>query len=180
MDYTWLTTSWTAILMVIISSIGIYIAVIFFTRLSGLRSFSKMSSFDFAMTVAVGSLVASAILTNDPPLSQAVIALGALYALQIGIAKLRGISPLVDNLVDNQPILLMRGAQILDENLKSTKVTHDDLRAKLREANVTDFSQIKAVVLETTGDISVLHTRDSSQVLDDDLLSNVKGWDVEK
>ena len=177
MDYSWLTTSWTAILMVIISSIGIYAAVILFTRLSGLRSFSKMSSFDFAMTVAVGSLIATAIIAKDPPLFQAIVALGALYVLQIGIAKLRGISPLIDNLVDNQPILLMKGAQILDENLKITKVTPDDLRAKLREANVTDFKQIKAVVLETTGDISVLHTTDSSQELDDNLLSNVRGWD---
>ena len=177
MDYSWLTTSWTAILMVIISSIGIYAAVILFTRLSGLRSFSKMSSFDFAMTVAVGSLIATAIIAKDPPLFQAIVALGALYVLQIGIAKLRGISPLIDNLVDNQPILLMKGAQILDENLKITKVTPDDLRAKLREANVTDFNQIKAVVLETTGDISVLHTTDSSQELDDNLLSNVRGWD---
>jgi len=59
------------------------------------------------------------------------------------------------------------GPLILDENLKATKVTPDDLRAKLREANVTDYRQIKAVVLETTGDISVLHTKDSSQILDD-------------
>lgn len=177
MDYSWLTTSWTVILMVIISAIGIYIAVILFTRLSGLRSFSKMSSFDFAMTVAVGSVIATTVLDENISLIQAIVGLGALYALQIGVAKLRGVSPLIDNLVDNQPILLMKGPQILDENLKSTKVTPNDLRAKLREANVTDFSQIKAVVLETTGDISVLHTTDSSQVLDDNILFNVKGWD---
>ena len=164
--------------MVIISSIGIYIAVILFTRLSGLRSFSKMSSFDFAMTVAVGSVIAATILNENIPLILAIVGLGALYVLQIGVAKLRGISPLINNLVDNQPVLLMKGSHILEENLKSTKVTPDDLRAKLREANVTDFSQILAVVLETTGDISVLHTKDSSQELDDDLLTNVKGWDV--
>ena len=164
--------------MVIISSIGIYIAVILFTRLSGLRSFSKMSSFDFAMTVAVGSVIAATILNENIPLILAIVGLGALYVLQIGVAKLRGISPLINNLVDNQPVLLMKGSHILEENLKSTKVTPDDLRAKLREANVTDFSQILAVVLETTGDISVLHTKDSSQELDDELLTNVRGWDI--
>ncbi len=176
MDYSWLTTTWTEIIMVLISAIGIYIAVILFTRLSGLRSFSKMSSFDFAMTVAVGSLIATTILTEDPPLIQAIIGLGALYILQIGIAKLRGVSPLINKLVDNQPILLMKGQHMLDENLKATKVTPDDLRAKLREANVTDLSQIKAVIMETTGDISVLHSNDTSQKLNDFLLSDVKGW----
>lgn len=71
----------------------------------------------------------------------------------------------------------MKGPNMIDKNLKATKVTPDDLRAKLREANVTDLSQIKAVVLETTGDISVLHSKDTSQKLDDYLLYNVKGWD---
>lgn len=178
MDYSWITTTWTEIIMELISAAGIYIAVILFTRLSGLRSFSKMSSFDFTMTVAVGSLIATTILTEDPPLIQAIIGLGALYILQIGIAKLRGISPLVSKLVDNQPTLLMKGKHMIDQNLKATKVTPDDIRAKLREANVTDLSQIKAVVLETTGDISVHHSKVSSKKLDGFLLSDVKGWNV--
>lgn len=173
----WIITNWNDVLMVIISSFGIYFCVILFTRISGLRSFSKMSSFDFAMTVAVGSMVATTILMEDPPLLLAIVALAMLYALQISVAKLRGISEIVDNLVDNQPILLMRGTEVLDDNMKSTKVTYDDLRAKLREANVTQLLQVKAVVLETTGDISVLHNDDPDHELDDELLSNVKGWD---
>jgi len=174
----WITTNWTDVLMVIISSIGIYICVILFTRISGLRSFSKMSSFDFAMTVAVGSLIATTILMDDPPLLLAIVALATLYILQIGVAKLRGISEFVDNLVDNQPVLLMKGTTILDENLKKEKVTLDDLRAKLREANVTQLKQVKAVILETTGDISVLHHNDEEHQLEDELLENVKGWDT--
>ncbi|MEX2351358.1 MAG: YetF domain-containing protein [Balneolaceae bacterium] len=176
MDYSWITTSWTAIVMVFISAFTIYVTLICFTRIAGLRSFSKMSGFDFAITVAVGSLVATTIISENPPLFQAIIALGILYVLRNFLAKLREISPLIRKLVDNQPTLLMKGPHLLDENLRKTKVTLDDLRAKLREANVTDLNQIKAVVLETTGDISVLHSKDSSQKVDDDILSNVKGW----
>jgi uncharacterized membrane protein YcaP (DUF421 family) len=69
----------------------------------------------------------------------------------------------------------MRGTEILHDNMKSAKVTHNDLRAKLREANVTQLLQVKAVVLETTGDISVLHNDDPNHKLDDELLLNVKG-----
>lgn len=177
MDLTWINTTWTDILMVIISSISIYISVIVFTRLSGLRSFSKMSSFDFAMTIAVGSLITTTVLTANPPLFLAMVALAIIYILQIIVAKLRGISSFIDNLVDNQPVLLMRGTEILDNNMKSTKITYDDLRSKLREANVSQLSQVKAVVLETTGDISVLHNDDPDHELEDELLFNVKGWD---
>lgn len=174
MDYTWLITSWSAVLMVILTTIGIYITLIVYTRLAGLRSFSKMSSFDFAMTVAVGSLIASTILTQNPPLIQAMVALAMLYILQMTVARLRGTSQAISRAVDNQPLLLMRGSEILEKNLKEAKVTHDDLRAKLREANVTQLSQVKAVVMETTGDVSVLHHEDEEHTLDLVLLKDVR------
>lgn len=61
--------------------------------------------------------------------------------------------------MDNSPLLLMDGATVLENNLRKARVTRGDLRSKLREANVTRLSQVKAVVFETTGNISVLHER---------------------
>jgi uncharacterized membrane protein YcaP (DUF421 family) len=58
----------------------------------------------------------------------------------------------------------MDGATILEDNLRKARVTRGDLRSKLREANVTDLSQLKAVVFETTGDISVLHKEDGQSL----------------
>ncbi|MBN2733057.1 MAG: DUF421 domain-containing protein [Balneolaceae bacterium] len=177
MDLSWINTSWTAVLMVFLSTAGIYISVIVFTRIAGLRSFSKMSSFDFAITVAIGSVIASTILAKDPPLIQAIVALGFLYLFQIGVASLRGSSSIMSALVNNKPLLLMRDETILEHNLKEAKVTHSDLRAKLREANVTQLNQVKAVVMEATGDVSVLHHKDADHELDDILLKEVRGWE---
>jgi uncharacterized membrane protein YcaP (DUF421 family) len=173
MDYTWINTTWVAVAMVVLSTIGIYISLICFTRIAGLRSFSKMSSFDFAITVAIGSLIASTILAKDPPLLLAIVALGILFVVQMVVASLRGSSTIMSKLVDNQPLLLMDNERMLEENLKKAKVTHADLRAKLREANVTQMSQIKAVVMEATGDISVLHHQDEEHELDPILLKEV-------
>ncbi|MCW9708333.1 DUF421 domain-containing protein [Fodinibius salsisoli] len=177
MDLSWITTSWMSVWMVIVSTVGIYFALIAFTRLAGLRSFSKMSSFDFAITVAFGSILASTILAKDPPLFQAVIGLGTLYVIQMIVANLRGNSTIMSSLVDNEPLLLMRGSDILEDNLKKAKVTHADLHAKLREANATQLSQVKAVVMEATGDIAVLHHEDPTHELDGQLLKGVRGWD---
>jgi uncharacterized membrane protein YcaP (DUF421 family) len=68
----------------------------------------------------------------------------------------------------------MKGSEILWRNLKAHRVTEADLYAKLREANIVDMKQVLAVVLETTGDISVLHTDRDGQVLDDSVLKYVK------
>ena len=176
MDFSWINTSWTAVLMIVLSSAGIYISVIILTKIAGLRSFSKMSSFDFAITVSFGSIIASVVVAKDPPLLQAVVALAALYLFQMIVASLRGRSSLISKLVDNEPILLMRGQEILHDNLKEARVTHDDLRSKLREANVTRMSQVYAVIMEATGDISVMHNDSDEHELDDILLKGVRGW----
>ena len=51
----------------------------------------------------------------------------------------------------------MDGADIIHSNLQTARIHEGQLIAKLREANVFNFSQVIAVVMETTGDISVLH-----------------------
>ncbi|PRX52419.1 DUF421 domain-containing protein [Salegentibacter salegens] len=161
----WFEASWTSILAIFLTAGGIYMAIIIFTRIAGKRSFSKMSSFDFAMTVAVGSILATTILSASVSLIHGIVGLAAVYILQISAAILRRFS-WFQEAIDNSPLLLMDGKKILHENLKKARVTEGDLRSKLREANVLDLSQVRAVVFETTGDISVLHTSNKDQELE--------------
>ncbi|MGB3608583.1 YetF domain-containing protein, partial [Psychroserpens sp.] len=63
----------------------------------------------------------------------------------------------VQQLMDNKPTLLMKDGTIIEGSLDKCHVTESDLKAKLREANVIHLSEVKAVVFESTGDISVLH-----------------------
>lgn len=172
MTESWLSTSWPQVWLVIGSTLAIFLAVITYTRIAGLRSFSKMSGFDFASTVAVGSLMATVSITSAS-LVNGLIGLGTLYAGQVLIALLRRRTS-IEQLVDNRPLLLMAGEEILHDNLRRSRIAQRDIVAKLREANVTHPSQILAVVLETTGDVSVLH---GDGPLDGSLLEGVRGAD---
>jgi len=132
--------------------------VIVFVRIAGLRAFSKMTAFDFVVTVATGSLLASAATaTGWPAFIQAVVAIAALLAAQYLLARLRQLSNFVDGLIGNEPLLLMRNGEFVDEAMRKSRVARSDVYAKLREANALDLAAVRAVVLETTGDISVLH-----------------------
>jgi uncharacterized membrane protein YcaP (DUF421 family) len=132
--------------------------VVLVVRVIGLRTFSKMTAFDFVVTVASGSLLAGASqATSWSAFAQANIAIASLLGFQYIVARLRRSSDGFQALVQNSPVLLMRDGEILQAALTATRVAEDDLIAKLREANVLDFSEVRAVVLETTGDISVLH-----------------------
>lgn len=168
----WFEASWTSVIAICITSIFIYLAVIVFTRIAGKRSFSKMSSFDFAMTVAIGSILASTILSKSVSLIEGTVGLAMVYILQISVATLRQATN-VEKYIGNNPMLLMDGTQILHENLKKSRVTESDLRSKLREANVLEMSQVRAVVFEATGDISVLHTKDENVELEDWIMKGV-------
>jgi uncharacterized membrane protein YcaP (DUF421 family) len=82
--------------------------------------------------------------------------MAALFAVQFTVAYARQRVPVFDGLVQNTPTLLMRDGKILHTALRKTRVTQADLMAKLRAANVVSLGSVRAVVLETTVDISVL------------------------
>lgn len=165
-----LATSWGEVGIVALSTIAIFVAVILSTRIVGLRSFSKMSAFDFAMTIAVGSIMATVAVTATS-LPAGLVGLAVLCAVQYLIAQLRRRAHF-STVVDNQPMLLMRDGEVIADALDAVQLTTDDLRAKLREANVLRYEQVRAVVMETTGDVTVLH---GSEELDPQLLRNVIG-----
>lgn len=135
----------------------VIITIVLLCRLQGLRSFSKMSGFDFAITVSIGSVLAGAVTTPKTQLHIFIVALASLFAVQFIITRLRVASQGVQNTVDNAPLLVMEDGHALPRNLRKAGMSESDLWAKLREANAYDLANVRAVVMETTGDVSVLH-----------------------
>ena len=133
-----------------------------------------MTGFDFVITVAIGNIIAMTVNTGSPSLLVGAILLLILYALNYIITYLRYKSISIEKLIENKPIMIMRDGVVLKENLKKSKVTESELQSKLREANVLTLSQVKAVILETTGDVSVLHTDKEDIEIADYILEGIK------
>ena len=169
----WLLAPWDVLLKTAASAVIIFTIIIVYVRITGLRTFAKMSSFDFASTIAIGSILASVVLGTDTSLLKGAVALGTILIFKQVYTTFKLKSDAFENFAENDPILLMDGSEILYENLKKTNVSESDLIAKLREANVIRLDQVMAVVLETTGDISVLH-QEGKEPLDDILLQDVQ------
>lgn len=151
----WLHISQEQLVGIPVSVLLIYLSLLVLIKLNGLRSFSKMSAHDFAVTIAIGSILASSALQKEPSILQGVLAIASFLVLQslYSLWRVKRNKPHLEN----QALLIMDGPKILHDNLKSAKMTEDDLIAKLREANVLDLNQVKAAVLESTGDVSILH-----------------------
>ena len=130
-----------------------------------------MTVFDFAVTVAIGLLFAGASQATDwAGFAQPTLAIAVLLGSQHGLARLRKSSSGFAATIQNDSALLMRDGEINQTSLDKTSVIEDDLVANFREANVMNYTEVRAVVLETTGDISVLH----GDKLDDRLLQGVQ------
>ncbi|KEJ97755.1 Protein of unknown function [Pseudosulfitobacter pseudonitzschiae] len=147
------------------------VVILILTRINGLRSFSKMSGHDFVITVAMGSVLASVVVGTDTVVAIGIAAIVALFVVQSVIGRLRTHFDVMRTAVDNTPLLVMEDGAFLDHNLTMAKLTRADLIGKLREANVLRLDEVRAVVFEPTGDISVLH---GDRTVQDDLLEGVR------
>ncbi|RNL84884.1 DUF421 domain-containing protein [Halostreptopolyspora alba] len=165
-------TSWETVVIVLVSAPAAYLVLVAFSRIAGLRSFSQMTNFDLAATVAFGSMLATTIVNSNISLLQGVVAMGALFGAQALMARTRLRSRL-ERVLDNRPLLLMRHSRMLPQNMRKAKVTENDLVSKLRLAGVTRMDQVDAVVLETTGEVSVLRYNTDGSATDPVLLASV-------
>ena len=152
----WFLIDWQQVIGIALSVIGFYFCLIMFTRIVGLRSFSKMSSYDLAMTVGIGSILASTVLSKSTSLLQGVFAIGMLFMLQALLSIMRRRFKPFKALIDNQPIILMSNGEYLWDNLKEAKLSVDDMKQILRQNGIKSKSEVFAVIMETTANISVI------------------------
>lgn len=171
-------SSFLPIIWIILCALGMYLTLLGFARWSGVRSFAQMSTFDIAVTIAYGSLIATTIAAKDPPLLQGMTGLATLFGIQLAVSRLRSRFPQFKASTDNAPILLMGpGGTKKPVNMRIARVTEDDLRTHLRQANVIDPGAVQAVVMEGTGAINVLHSHAEDLPDDGWILRGVRDYD---
>ena len=148
--------SWFDLLRVAVVGTLAYSALIVWLRLSGKRSLSKWNAFDFIVTIALGSTLATVFLSKDVALAEGVFAFAVLIGLQYLITWLSVRSSRVRQLVKAQPTLLLEGGRFLDKALRAQRVTESEVRAAVRAAGCMALEDVAAVVLETDGSFSVI------------------------
>jgi len=153
----WFWTSWGEAGGVVLTGIAVYAMIGVFTRLFGLRSFAKLTAFDAAVTVAIGSIFASAVTARNPTILLTGVSLLTLFAMQSALSSLRRRSRWARNALENDPALVFTRGVFIRENMVRANLTEGDVWGKLREANALDPDAVHAVIVETTGDVLVLH-----------------------
>ena len=140
----------------------LYVTVIVLVRLSGKRTTSQMNGFDWVVTVASGSLVASGILPGGPSAIEAAFALAILMAMQWVVTYAVARSDGVQSVVKATPRLLLRDGEYLREAMLTERVSEAEVRAEVRAAGHTRIEDVEWVILETDASLSVAVKSDDS------------------
>jgi uncharacterized membrane protein YcaP (DUF421 family) len=148
--------SWTGLGRVLLVGTFAYVALVAILRISGKRTLTKLNAFDLVVTVALGSTLATVLLSKDVALAEGVLAMGLLVFLQFMITWLSVRSAGFRDLVKSEPTLIMHQGEFLDGAMRAQRMTRDEVMAALRSNGVMDASQAAAVVLETDGTIAVI------------------------
>ncbi len=147
---------WDSIYRPAVLGILAYGALIVLLRTSGKRTLTKMNAFDLVVTVALGSTLATILLSADVTLSSGVTALATLIGLQYAVAWTSLRWPSIEHAVKSTPsVLVLRGVVQWDE-LRRQRVSEAEVRAAIRQAGLLQVEQAGVVVLETDGTFNVV------------------------
>lgn len=148
--------SWAGLGRVVLVGIPAYALLVVLLRLSGKRTLAKMNAFDLVVTVAVGSTLATILLTSDVALAEGVLGLALLIGVQFAVAWVSVRAPGFRGVVRSAPTLLVWRGQVREHALQSQRVSETEVLQAIRSQGVGGLDQVAAVVLETDGTFSVV------------------------
>ena len=153
----------STMIRIILTGIGAYISIILMLRVSGKRTLAKMNAFDFIVTVALGSILATTLTSQQTSLLAGLTAFGTLIVLQYILAKLSKRFSIVNQMIKSEPTLLFYKGDYLRKHLQKERILEMEVIQAIRSSG-TPLEQVEAVIIETDGTFSVL--RDSRHVMD--------------
>lgn len=164
--------SWADLGRTVVVGALAYVGLVLLLRISGKRTLSKMNAFDLVVTVALGSTLATTLLSKDVSLAEGMLAFVVLIALQFVVASASVRWRPVRKIVKAQPTLLYYEDRFLDDALWDERVVSDEVVAAARAQGAISMSEVAAVVLETDGSFTTLMKNRGDE---QSALQNVRG-----
>lgn len=158
---------------ILLAPIG-YIAIIAMLRISGKRTLSKWNSFDFVVTIAFGSVLASILISTQDKFGIGILAFALLILFQYIVSWIAVRSSAIQKLIKAEPALLVYRGKMQHQVLKRERIAEGEVLAAIRSSGIAAIEDTDAVVLETDGSFSVIENIDNSSA---SALKDVKEFD---
>jgi uncharacterized membrane protein YcaP (DUF421 family) len=151
---------WGGLVRVAVVGVLAYAGLVLLLRISGKRTLSKMNAFDLVVTVALGSTLATILLSSSVALAEGLLAFALLISFQFAVTWFSTRSAVVRRLVKNEPRLLVYEGRVLSDAMRVERVTGEEIEAAVRQQGMADLEDVGAAVLETDGSVTVVSRSD--------------------
>ena len=138
-----------------VRTILLYLVLIAVVRMMGKRQIGQMEPSEFVVTMLVANLASIPMQDGGIPLFSGVVPIVTVLGLELVLSALSMKSTKLRKILCGKPVILVENGNILQKNLKKTRITLDELTGHLREKDVLDLQAVQYAILETNGNLSV-------------------------
>jgi uncharacterized membrane protein YcaP (DUF421 family) len=138
-----------------IRTVILYLILIAVIRMMGKRQVGQMEPSEFVVTMLVANLASIPMQDGGIPLLSGLVPILTVLGVELALSAASMRSVVLRRLLCGKPVILIENGQILQENLRSTRITLDELTGQLREKDVLDVTAVQYAILETNGNLSV-------------------------
>ena len=141
----------------VVRAAAVYLVLLLLFRIVGKRSLGETGTFDFVLLLIIAEATQQAMIDDDNSMTNAFLIIVTLLALNVGFSLLKQRSPLVDQLIDDVPVLIVVDGNPLKDRMDRARVDERDILQAARETQgLARLDQIQYAVLERDGAISVV------------------------
>ncbi|MBI6632919.1 DUF421 domain-containing protein [Pseudomonas paralactis] len=141
----------------VLRAAAIYLVLLILFKVAGRRSLAELTTFDLVLLMVIGEATQQALLGEDFSLTNAVLVIVTLIAIDIGFSLVKQRSIWFSRLLDGGPTVLVEQGRVLHERLKRARLDEDDILEAARSAQgILEIKQIRFAILERNGKISVI------------------------
>lgn len=158
--------------IVMLSALGIYLTFLVLVRIFGVRVLSGWNGFDAVIIIMFGAVAGRVIIGHPPTLASGMVGLGTLMLLESVFGAVQSVTGIRH--INHKPRVIMAHGKFVVRHLKRSHLAPAEVYAALRKSGVSQLSQVQCVVLEATGQLSIV--REGVEI-DPQLLRGVVGAD---
>lgn len=148
--------SWDSVLRILIVGALAYLIMVAIVRVSGKRTLSQLNAFDLIVSVSMGSVLATTITSTDLTLVDGLVGFAVLAGMQYLVAWVSSKKPSARTVITANPTVLVRDGELLHDEIADNRLVESEILQAIRANGTGDVAEVRAVVLETDGTLSVI------------------------
>ena len=141
----------------VIRGLCVYLFLLIVLRVSGKRSISSMTPFDFVLILILSETVQQAMIDNDNSMTNAMLLVVTLIGFDILLSILKMKIPALARAIDSTPVVIMKQGELERSRMKAERVEADEILSAARaQEGISRLDQIDYAVVEQDGRITIV------------------------